>query len=135
MKTKKKKVAEALEHSQRKTLTEIARVAFSDIRLYFNDDGSLKPISELNDTAAAALSSCEIRQTQVKGTGKTKNKTVVHIGQIKLYDKIRALEMLAKHYHIFEEIDPNREQHNHFDLSKLSKEDLKLVLQLVTQKK
>lgn len=133
---KKKKVATRLEISQKRTLTELGRIAFSDIRNYFNEDGSLKKLHELSEEAAAAVSMTEVELRPgnvVKGKSKDVSARSTTT-RIKLWNKEKALEMLAKHFHIFEEIKPDGETHNHFDLSKVSKDDLKVLLKLLTKK-
>ena len=81
-------------HSER-VLTEIARVAFSDLRKVYNADGSLKLPTEWDDDTAAAISGVE---TFEKFQGRGENRTLIgHTKRIKLFDKIRALELLARH--------------------------------------
>ena len=82
-----------LEISADKTVLETARLAFSDLRKFFKGDGSLIPIHELDDHAAAAISSVEV---VVDKDGQTVHK-------IKLWDKNSALEKLGKHFKIFVE--------------------------------
>src|ERR1700748_338555 len=50
-------LAEKTGISQQKVLNEIAKIAFSDIRNYYEEDGKLKNITDLDDNEAAALSS------------------------------------------------------------------------------
>lgn len=129
LKNKKKKTADRLEISQKRTLIEIARIAFSDIRNYFNEDGTLKKLTDITDDAAAAVATAEVESKSESLD------VVVKTSKVKLWSKEKALEMLAKHFHLFDEINPGGgEQHNHFDLSKLSREDLKLALSLITKK-
>lgn len=134
LQSKKKKATKKAELSQKRVLLELARISFSDIRNYFNEDGTPKKISELTDEAAAALASSdiEIRAGRIV-KGKAQEPSVT-INRLKLWDKMKALEMLAKHYHIFDEIGAG-DTHNHIDLSKLSKEDLKSALTLLTKMK
>ena len=81
-------------HSER-VLTELARVALSDLRNVYNEDGRLKLPSEWSDEAAAAVAGVEVTEEfQGKGldrvlTGYTK--------KVRTYDKVRALELLSKH--------------------------------------
>lgn len=82
-----------LEISADKTVLETARLAFSDLRKFFKEDGSLIPIHELDDHAAAAISSVEV---VVDKDGQTVHK-------IKLWDKNSALEKLGKHFKVFVE--------------------------------
>lgn len=82
-----------LEISADKTVLETARLAFSDLRKFFKEDGSLIPIHELDDHAAAAISSVEVSVD--------KDGQMVH--KIKLWDKNSALEKLGKHFKVFVE--------------------------------
>lgn len=83
-----------------KVLREIARASFSDIRDYYTEDGALKSVHDLSDDAAGALASIKSdelfefvdRQKIVIGTAK----------EIKLQDKLAALEKLARHLGLYE---------------------------------
>lgn len=71
-------------------LTEMARLAFFDIRNMMDDEGKPIPIYKLSDDAAAAINGIDIV---------TVGNTEVGIGQIMKYkipDKNKALENLAK---------------------------------------
>jgi phage terminase small subunit len=74
-----------------RVLQELARVAFLDIRKLFNPDGSMKPLSELDDDTAAAIAGldlAEIRDEDGKPVGVLK--------KIKIADKLVALDKLAR---------------------------------------
>lgn len=84
--------------TQQRVLNEIAKIAFSDIRNYYTDDDALKPITDLDDNEAAALSSVKILEEKLPGT-----QIVVGVNkEIKLYDKLSGLEKLARHLGLFE---------------------------------
>lgn len=75
-------------------LREYGRVAFIDMRTFFDAQNNLKAISELDDAQGAALASLEVVIKNVAaGDGKT---DLVH--KFKLWDKMKALESLAKHF-------------------------------------
>jgi phage terminase small subunit len=84
--------------TQTRVLQEIGRLAFSDIRKYYTGDDQLRPITDLDDDEAAALSSVksyeeiEPRSGAVLGVNK----------EIKIYDKLAALEKLARHLGMYE---------------------------------
>lgn len=79
-----------------KVQAEISRLAFSDIRDYYNEHGYLKLPHELTDDAAAALAGIDIEENFMMGDkiGETK--------KIKLYDKLSALDKLARRLGMFD---------------------------------
>lgn len=71
---------------------ECARLAFSDVRRLFKDDGTLKPLSELSEDDASAISSLEVDEL-FEGSGKDR----VQVGvtrKVKLWNKADALKDL-----------------------------------------
>jgi phage terminase small subunit len=81
-------------HSRR-VLIELARIGFSDIGKIFNPDGTIKPITEIDEKTRAAIASIEVLEIW---TGKGENR--IKIGEtkkIKLRDSVEALKTLAKH--------------------------------------
>ena len=89
-----------------RVLQEAARLAFSDIRKCFDDEGKLLPTKDWPDDVAAAIQATEtVRQNLDHADGKT-DKVV----KLKAWDKPKALEMLAKNLGMFDEkvrIDAN----------------------------
>ena len=83
-----------LEISAENALREIARIAFSDIRRLFDQEGNLKKITALDDDTAAAIASIDI-VTKMNGEEN------VRIIKIKLWDKNAAMEKLGKHFRMF----------------------------------
>lgn len=81
-------------HAER-ALTEIARVAFSDLRKLYNEDGSLKLPSEWDDDEAAAIAGVEVLE---EFSGRGEDRTLVGFTKkVRVFDKIKALELLSKH--------------------------------------
>lgn len=81
-------------------LTEYTRIAFGDLRKLYDENGRLKAPHELTDEEAAMLSSIEVYEEF--GYDKEGEKT--HIGdtkKVKLWDKPKALEALARHLSLF----------------------------------
>lgn len=76
-------------------IQELARIAFSDVRHLFDEDGQLIPIAELKDEVASAVASIEISKRQAGGNTEL-------VSKIKLADKLKALEMLSRHLGLFE---------------------------------
>lgn len=101
LRQKKAVVSSKLEISQARTLLEIGRIAFSDIRKLFNKDGIAIDLHLLDDDTAAALSAVEFEElfTDEGAIGLKK--------KYKFWDKPRGLELLAKHYGLLGDEDKN----------------------------
>lgn len=80
-----------------KVLAELCKLAFYDPRAFFDDDGRLKPLSELDDDTAMAL--CGI-ETFHKIIGDNKDGMAV-VQKIKIADKGANLERLGRHLKLF----------------------------------
>ncbi len=91
----KRRRSERTELSQDIVLQEAARVALSDPRKFYDADGNLRPIHELDDDTAAALAGIDVEQIY---EGQGGDRAVVgQVRKIKRYDKVRALELLMRH--------------------------------------
>lgn len=91
---RKEKIYDKLELTQERVMKEYARIALSDIRSFFNADGSLKAVHDLSDDAAAALSSVETDELDEYIDG---NKTQVGTTRkLKLWDKKGALDSICR---------------------------------------
>jgi len=82
---------------------EISRLAFSDIRDYYDDNGLLLSPKQLSDDAAAALSGIEIDEMFDKFGNK-----IGDTKKVKLYDKLNALDKLARRLGMFKEDNDQR---------------------------
>jgi phage terminase small subunit len=100
---RKKEISEKLQCSQERTMQEIARLAFGDIRKLFTVDGALMPIREMDDDTAAMLSSVEVTEQEITAKDIESDEKIVAgvVKKVKLWDKTKALEMLAKHYKLY----------------------------------
>lgn len=109
LQSRKEKIAEKLQYSQERTMLEIARVAFGDIRNLFTVDGALKSITELDDDTAAIISSVEVTEEEVTARDIEVEEKIVAgtTKKVKLWDKMKGLEMLAKHYKIYSDAPVN----------------------------
>jgi len=79
--------------SVERTLAEIARLAYSDPRRFYDEGGNLIPVHKLDDDTAATVAAVEIEELS-GGTGKLK--------KIKHWDKNAALEKAMKYHGLYE---------------------------------
>jgi hypothetical protein len=89
-----KRLTERAELKAERVLEEIRRVAFCDARQFFDEQGNLKPFSELTAEQGSALAGFEIiKKNAEAGDGQT---DTVH--KVRLWDKVRALELAARYF-------------------------------------
>jgi phage terminase small subunit len=73
-------------------ISELAKLAFYDVRHLFDDKGNLKPITQLDDISAAAIAGIDVaEEKRDKDTG-----VLSYTKKVKLADKRGALELLGK---------------------------------------
>lgn len=97
----KARAAERAGISQERVLRELAAIALSDLRSLYRTDGTLKPPSEWDDQAAAAVASLEVDELR-DGEGAV----IGFTRKVKRFDKVRALELLGKHLGLWQEPVP-----------------------------
>lgn len=83
-----------------RTLEELRRLAFADLRGVFDMDGGLLNPSEWSDATASAVAGLEV----VKGNVVSGDRQSDYIHKVKLWDKTRALEMLAKYFKLLTDV-------------------------------
>lgn len=89
--------------SQKRVLEEYAKLAFVDIRKYYDQNGRLLDPHNIPDDVAGALAGIEVFEE----FGFDKSGEKQHIGdtkKIKVFDKVKALDALAKHLGMFKNI-------------------------------
>lgn len=95
---RKKIFVEALEAQQQwaisRLLQELRALSFIDARKLFDDQHNLLPPDKWPNDIAAAVSSIEINELY-DGVGKERER-IGDVKKIKLFDKLKALEMLGK---------------------------------------
>ena len=80
-------------------MKECCRIALADVAGAFNEDGSLKAITDMPLDLRRAISGFEVLEV-FEGTGKEK----VYVGdlkKVKFWDKVKSLDMLFKHHGLF----------------------------------
>jgi len=90
----KSKQLESADLSAARVLEELRRLALVDLRGFFDEHGNLKAISALTADQGAALASFEV----IKKNAEAGDGIVDTVHKFKVWDKPRALEMLAKHF-------------------------------------
>jgi len=86
--------ARRTEITQDRVLAEYAKLAFYDPRAFYDDNGDLIPIKQLDDQSAAAVAGMDVAST-------TEGKLPITIRKIKLADKKGALDSIARHLGMF----------------------------------
>lgn len=98
LKKRQQEIQEVTGITQKRVLEEYAKIAFIDIRKFYTVDGALKGIRELDDDAAGALASVESYEEK---TGEEDVEAFGTTRKIKTYDKVKALDSLARHLGMF----------------------------------
>jgi len=84
-----------------RVVAEYAKLGFFDPRNLFRADGTPKPIAELDDDTAAALTGLDVQEVY-EGSGEDR-KFVGYTKKYKLTDKKSALDSMAKYLGMFTE--------------------------------
>lgn len=77
-------------------INELAKIAFSDVGKIFTTDNRILDVTQMEENQTRAIQSVEVDELR-EG-----DMTIGTTKKVKLYDKIRALEALGKHFGIFE---------------------------------
>ncbi len=102
--------SERTEITQDKVLKEFAKIAFADIRDFYNSEGNLRQPHELDDNAAACLSAVDIDEIKEFDQDKGQMNVIGVTKKIKLHSKISALDSLGKHLGLFEKDNKQKVQ-------------------------
>lgn len=92
--------AERADVTAERIINGLRQCAFFDPRKFFNADGSLKQVNELDDDTASAIAGIEVEKLYEHfGSGKAKQ--IGTVTKIKFTDRQRALELLGKHFKLY----------------------------------
>ena len=82
-----------------RVLDELALHAFSNVQDLFDEQGNLKPLHTLTRAQAASIASFEVvKKNMTAGDGQTDT-----VAKVKVIEKTKVLEMLAKHFALLTE--------------------------------
>jgi phage terminase small subunit len=84
-----------------RVLEEMRRLAFFDIAAIFDEGGNLRPIHDVPPEARAAITGVEVVRANLNPADGKRDPDYLH--KVKVVQKDRALEMLAKHFGLLTE--------------------------------
>ena len=96
---KQAKLFERIELTAETVLEEIRRIGFSDLVSFYTDDGNLKDFTDLTPEQRHVLAASETFIMKGQGGRRWPDR----VQKIKLHDKMKALETLAKHFKLADE--------------------------------
>jgi phage terminase small subunit len=94
IKSKQGTISKKYDIKQERLLRELAAIAFSDIRKYYDENGRLKNIKDLDKDAAAALAGVETEELFEFIDGDKSR--IGDVKKIKRWDKVKAIETINK---------------------------------------
>ncbi|NKX40334.1 terminase small subunit [Rhodobacteraceae bacterium R_SAG2] len=90
------KRSERTEITQDRVLQELARIGFGNLQNVLTPAGNLMAVADWDEDAARSIASMEII-TRPGGVDENGEREVEHVAKIKAWDKLSALEKLARH--------------------------------------
>jgi phage terminase small subunit len=94
------RVAKLAEVDSTAILLELAAIAFTDVADFYDANGAPKPFSELTAEQRKALAGVELEsyggENKLLSDGEVMTRPHVQISKLKVWDKLRALELLGK---------------------------------------
>lgn len=111
------KKAERCEITSDMVLRELAKIGFSNLDDFIENDYTLKPLSDIDKSKMGAIQSI---QKDINEGDNFRNESV----KFKLHDKLSALEKIAKHIGFFEK---DNEQKKREIVSNLTEEQIKAL--------
>lgn len=114
---KQKEIEERTQITQDMVVQELAKIGFFNIKDIYNNNGTLKQISDMDDNTTRAIASVKTLQKagamkiETNPDGKDKEIPIEHIPEqtieYKTNDKVKALELLGKHLGMFNDVNVN----------------------------
>ena len=95
-----KHIAEKAEVTAEQVVRELAVIAFSDVRKLFDAAGNMISIAEIEEATARAIAGIDVTNTIYTKEGTSEKEE--YTKKVKLWDKNKALETLAKYFGLFE---------------------------------
>ncbi len=104
------KAAAANQVTIERTLKEIARIAYADVRKLYDQNGNLKPIHELDDDIAATIAGIEIDEHREEGElqegGEPVPAQLTVTRKVKRFDKGKALDQCMAFLGMHKSLNP-----------------------------
>ena len=100
------RVVASAEVSVERTLKEIARIAYGDVRKLYNPDGSMKRIHELDEDGAALIAGLEVDELTAQGPG-GEQQAIGFTRKMKLASKTKALDQCMAYLGMHKTVAPS----------------------------
>lgn len=113
------KLANKLEITAERVLTEIARLAYVDITQAYDEHGGLLPLHQMPEDVRRAIASIEVAEERVDG------EVVGQIRKVKFWDKKGSLDQLGRHLKLFTDVVEVKDTTPMADRMKLARERAK----------
>lgn len=94
-------VKQALKIEAEDVLREILKLAKSDVRKLYREDGTLKLPHEWDDDTAAAVAGVDVVETTI---GDKESPMLLTTKKVKMWDKKGSLELLGRHLKLFTDV-------------------------------
>ncbi len=96
--------------SVERTLEELSRIGFSDVRKVLTSTGHLASPGDWDDETAASIASIEVVTSSTGEKDDEGRPVVEHVHKVKMWDKNSALEKIGKHLAMY--VDRSKVEHD-----------------------
>jgi len=90
-----------LDLTAERVLAELSRIALSDVAEAFDEDGNLRDVHEMPEGVRRCISGLDVEEL-FTGRGDSREQ-VGRLKKLRLWDKVKALEALGRHFRLFTE--------------------------------